>query len=308
MQANTSETSEQVKYCIFCKATKLKFAFIAKDKNRRGNDNIFTIKRCPKCGAGYTIPMLNDRELAQYYPTEYYDVRDNLRIESNKKSRRFREIGIKRIHKYIKSGLLLDIGAGTGRLLKTAREFGYQVEGLEISNEAAEFGRNTWGLNITGGNFEYVTLQKGYYDVVTLIHVFEHLRDPICAVQKLYDIIKPGGLIVIAVPNFDSIQSRLFRSHWFHLDVPRHLYHYPPAALQSILQRVGFNIMEINFFSREHNGVGILGSIMRLSPPGESFFHKVIRKTVGTLIANIISIIESWLKMGGTFEIYAIKE
>ncbi len=308
MNSNSHTHKTEVEYCIICSDARLKFYFSAKDRNRRVNNNIFNINICPNCGMGYTAPMLDSEDLLMYYPKEYYDVEENVKIELNQKSRRSREIIIRRIQKYFKSGLMLDIGSGTGRLLKTAKAFGFQVEGIELSKESVDFGRRIWDLNIIEGDFESINFPTNHYDVVTMIHVFEHLRDPIKSLKKLYEIIRPGGLLVIAVPNFNSFQSYVFRSRWFHLDIPRHFYHYPASVIQNVLQREGFKIREINFFSYEHNVPGILGSIIRLSPPGESIIHKFFRKTIGVSFAYIIAMMESVLKKSGTIEIYATKE
>jgi SAM-dependent methyltransferase len=228
-------------------------------------------------------------------------------MEASKAARLFRQDRIHRIQRYVASGKLIDIGSGTGMFLKTARESGFDVHGLEISKDAATFGNITWGLDIKQGNLYDCVFPPDRYDVVTLWHVFEHLHEPLVAVKQLYDMVKPGGLLVIAVPNIMSIQARLFRALWFHLDVPRHLFHHTPESIKMIAEAVGFKIVEINFFSREHNWAGILGSVMRLSPPNESLAHKVVRKLIGVPAARGIAFLEAMAGRGGTLELYATK-
>jgi SAM-dependent methyltransferase len=268
----------------------------------------FDIMSCPSCDFGHTFPRLSVNQLLRYYPTEYYSVDRSVLLEQKWQTRRYRKTRIQRIRRYVQSGLLLDIGCGPGMFLKTAKESGFETEGLEISPEAAQLGRKIWGLTIREGYLQEISFPADHYDVVTLWHVFEHLHNPVETAKQLHELTKRRGLLVVAVPNFASFQARAFRHRWFHLDVPRHLFHYSPSSLQRIIERVGFKTMEINYFSGEHNWAGILGSLMRLSPPGESLTHKAIRKILGAPLARGTAYLEALTGRGGTFELYAIKE
>ncbi len=294
--------------CTLCSGGHLEFLYHSKDRNRLVDGRMFSIMVCRSCGLGYTIPRLKGAELSRYYPSTYYGLNDNLQIEASNFSRRMRVIRVTRIKKYIGSGKLLDVGAGAGMFLKTAIEEGFEAEGLEISRDAAAFGKDVWKLNIRQGDFQNVQFPSNHYQVVTLSHVLEHLPNPLSAIRKLHDIIEPGGLLVISVPNFGSLQARLFRARWFHLDVPRHLFHFSPSVLSKLLESEDFVVKEINYFSEEHNWAGILGSIMRLSPPEELFLHKLARKTIGSALTKSVAFIESLVGRGGTFELYAFKK
>lgn len=292
--------------CIVC-GTVLPTSFFAEDRNRRIDNRQFEVRRCPSCGLGVTLHNLSDEELGRYYPKEYYSLDHNRQMEAKRSSRAFRRIRLERIRRYVARGELLDVGAGTGMFMKSANEAGFTVHGLELSSEASEFGSRTWGLAIEQGDLNRAVLPPDHYDVITLSHVFEHLRDPIACARKLYAATKPNGLLVLSVPNFESLQARLFRERWFHLDVPRHLFHYTPRSLTAIVEGVGFRTVDTIFFSSEHNWGGILGSVVRLSPPGESFIHKVLRKLAGVPVARVLASIEAAIGRGGTFELYARK-
>jgi 2-polyprenyl-3-methyl-5-hydroxy-6-metoxy-1,4-benzoquinol methylase len=253
------------------------------------------------------MPELSLDQLGRYYPDAYYSLDENIQMEASRVSRLFRNDRMNRIRRYVLSGKLLDIGSGTGMFLKTAREHGFEVHGLEISKSAATFGGSTWGLDIKQGNLQDSILPPDQYDVVTLWHVFEHLHEPLVVAKQLYDLTKPKGLLVIAVPNFASVQAHLFRGHWFHLDVPRHLFHHTPKSITTIVEAAGFKTVGMNFFSREHNWAGILGSVMRLSPPRERFVHKAVRKLIGVPLTKSVAFLEAMTGRGGTLEIYARK-
>jgi 2-polyprenyl-3-methyl-5-hydroxy-6-metoxy-1,4-benzoquinol methylase len=284
----------------------LTFAFPAKDRNRAVDAREFSIMRCPECGIGHTIPKLSAADLSRYYTHEYYSLDSNLELEAA--TRPYNQARIKAMRRFVERGKLLDIGAGTGMFLKAAQESGFDAEGLEISEDAAAFGRCQWNLNIRQGNLLETHFPDNHYDAVTLSHVFEHLHEPRRVAVQLHAMLKPGGVLVIAVPNFASMQAQVFRSRWFHLDVPRHVFHYSPQALTRLIETVGFRVVETNYFSAEHNWAGILGSVMRLSRPGESFPHKAMRKLLGMPIAKALAFAESALGRGGTFALYAIKQ
>jgi 2-polyprenyl-3-methyl-5-hydroxy-6-metoxy-1,4-benzoquinol methylase len=279
----------------------------ASDRNQQVSNRQFEVRRCDSCGLGVTRHELSDEELGQYYPAEYYSLDHNLRIEASRVSRALRKSQLVRIQRYVPNGLLLDVGAGTGMFLKSAREAGFAVQGFELSPEAAKFGSTTWGLPIEQGDLNSADLPARHYDVITLRHVFEHLRDPLTCLRKLYDATKANGLLVINVPNLDSLQARMFKNRWYHLDVPRHLYHYTPRSLTSIVEGVGFKTLDIHFFSSEHNWSGILGSLMRLNPPGENVTHKALRKMMGVPVTRALAFLEAAIGRGGTFELYARK-
>jgi 2-polyprenyl-3-methyl-5-hydroxy-6-metoxy-1,4-benzoquinol methylase len=292
--------------CEVCGSRQVERAFTARDRNRNIDERDFAIMRCAECGLGFTIPKLSAAELSRYYTYDYYSLDNSLELEEA--TRPHNQKRVERIRRFIPTGKLLDVGAGTGMFVKTAMRNGFDAEGLEISADAAAFGRKHWNLTITQGNLHEMQLPAATFDVVTLGHVFEHLHEPQQAAAQLHALLKPKGLLVIAVPNFVSIQARLFRSRWFHLDAPRHLVHYSPRNLTGLMERTGFSVVDMNFFSAEHNWAGILGSVMQLSRPHESFVHKLVRKSIGVPIARMLAVLEAALGRGGTFELYAIKQ
>jgi hypothetical protein len=125
--------------------------------------------------------------------------------------------------------------------------------------------------------------------------------------RKIRQILKPGGLLVIAVPNIASIQASVFGSRWYHLEVPRHAFHYSPATLGALLEQEGFQVKGVDHTSREHNGAGIYGSVIRLWIQDESLLHKVIRKTVARVLGDGLAAVESACKRGGTVTVIAEK-
>ena len=100
------------------------------------------------------------------------------------------------------------------------------------------------------------------FDAIILFHVLEHLSAPCEVLQHCEQALKPGGTLIVAVPNARSWQARIFGPTWFHLDVPRHLYHFSPASLSRALERVGLRPGSANFHSFEHDPFGWIQSLL----------------------------------------------
>ena len=126
------------------------------------------------------------------------------------------------------SGNLLDIGAGTGEFLKLAKDNGWNVDGVEPNEKArtlADEKKIILKSDLDGFSGEQ-------FDVVTLWHVLEHLPDLEEAIQKIEGLVKPGGVLIIAVPNFKSYDAKHYKNFWAAYDVPRHLWHFSRKSMQ----------------------------------------------------------------------------
>jgi SAM-dependent methyltransferase len=174
---------------------------------------------------------------------------------------------LREVERRREAGKLLDVGCGKGGFLRAARDRGWRCFGVEISPQASDDARRM-GLDVATGRFEDVHYPDGFFDVITMYHVLEHLHDPREALSKAYQLLKSEGLLVVAVPNFDSLQARIFRQRWYHLDAPRHLYHSTPRTLKMLLHEAGFKILETRWFSVEQDWVGIAGGIYPKLIPG----------------------------------------
>ena len=307
MKLKNSEALKDAQ-CGMCDKKTLECLYWAYDKNYGTTDERFMIVKCPNCNVVQTYPQPFVEKVEQYYPDQYFTNKSVEKYFVDNNVDKFQSDKVRKIKKYRASGRLLDIGCGVGYFVKAAMLSGYDVFGIEISSLATELGKKHGMLSITSGDFLSHPFEKDSFDIITLWHVFEHLPHPQKVLKKIYHVLRSQGLLVIAVPNFSSIQANFFREKWYHLEIPRHLFHYTPISLTRVVEEEGFSVNEINHFCREHNGSGILGSFMRISPPGESFVHKFVRKTIGVFSTNIVAWIESSISRGGTFELFAIKK
>ena len=127
-------------------------------------------------------------------------------------------------------GSLLDIGAGTGDFLKLAKNNHWDVKGIEPNENAANLARQK-GLVI---NESIDALEGQKFDVVTLWHVLEHLPDLEIIIEKIEALVKPGGILIVAVPNFRSYDAKFYKNYWAAYDTPRHLWHFSKVSMGKI--------------------------------------------------------------------------
>ena len=111
---------------------------------------------------------------------------------------------------------------------------------------------------------EDLPLEDAFFDVVSIWHVLEHVRNPSTTLRTIARTLKPGGVLALAVPNYSSLQRTLFGRDWFHLDCPRHLYHFRKRLLLKWLDDTGLTVATVGTFSAEQNLFGFVQSALNL--------------------------------------------
>lgn len=147
---------------------------------------------------------------------------------------RLLNLNVKRrlIEKYHKSGTLLDYGCGTGAFLLHMKKAGWNVQGMEPSGKARTIGSQN-GLEIQAD----IDSLSGSFDVITLWHVLEHVQDAHEVVDRLSRLLTPDGILVTAVPNRNSHDAKVYKSHWVAYDAPRHLQHFRPNDVACLFEK-----------------------------------------------------------------------
>jgi SAM-dependent methyltransferase len=138
-----------------------------------------------------------------------------------------------------KGARVLDIGCGNGRVMMQLRSVGWEVRGVEPDPKSAAHARIA-GLDVRTGLLEPGAWPEGHFDAITTNHVIEHLHDPVGILRTCAQVLKPGGQISIATPNFVSRGHQIFGRDWLALDVPRHLVLFTPSSLRKALEGSGF--------------------------------------------------------------------
>ena len=129
-----------------------------------------------------------------------------------------------------KVGSVLDVGAGTGEFLKSAKTKHWSVTGVEVNEKARRISKEK-GITLVESLDEVL---ENTYDVVTLWHVLEHLPNIKQQLVNLEALVKPGGVLIIAVPNYNSFDAKRYKNYWAAYDVPRHLWHFSRSSMRSL--------------------------------------------------------------------------
>jgi SAM-dependent methyltransferase len=137
-------------------------------------------------------------------------------------------------------GRLLDFGCGSGSYLWRMHQQGWKVLGVDRSESAVDYVRHELGLPALSGSLPHEELHDGYFDVITMWQSLEHVHAPMEVLRSARRLLAPGGKLIVAVPNIDSLPFRWFGPAWIGLDLPRHLSHFAPGTLTRMLQSTGF--------------------------------------------------------------------
>jgi SAM-dependent methyltransferase len=208
---------------------------------------------------------------------------------------------------------VLDAGAGRGGLVAELRDGGYSAEGIDPSPR---------GPGVSPASLEEHSAQG--LDAVVLWHVLEHVRDPLTALERSRGWLGPGGVVLVAVPNLDSLQARIAGPAWFHLDVPRHRTHFTARGVRDLLARARFEPIQVRHLVPEHNLHGMwLALLGRLGMTPGFAFHLLKRNVkpsardvvllfvAGPLLlapAVILELAAAALRRGGTIAVVARRQ
>jgi len=141
-------------------------------------------------------------------------------------------------------GRMIDVGCGNGGIVESAREYGWEAEGIDVDAGAIDNARGK-GLNVHSGTLAAQAYPDATFDLITMSHVIEHLHDPVGILRESHRVLKPDGLLMILTPNTSSTERERFGVHWFALDPPRHLILFNPRNLAGAARRAGFKDVRV---------------------------------------------------------------
>lgn len=199
-------------------------------------------------GQKYSIFQCNNCELGTINPifkVEYKDYAVDFYIKNQALFNVYMKEILDYVLQYKTKGKFLDIGANIGLLLNQARNKGFEVEGIEFSKTAIEYGRKTFNLKYYEKDIFSLNLKAENYDVVTMNHVLEHIEDVKKFLSEVHRILKPGGIMVVALPNFASISARVLKSRWASLQPQEHIWYFTPKSFAKLLQTQRFIIKQV---------------------------------------------------------------
>ncbi len=236
--------------CPLCgKADSRSFA-VTKDYNW-GISGSFNYLRCTDCGLVFQNTKCLGKKISQLYP-KFYGTHsaDSTEDFESKINTRANSIRAETLENFLASGAIFDVGCGSGFFLKFMRRRGWDVSGLDPAQEHVTFATDKLGLdNVSTGGWPPTYNKMKKVDVVSFLHVIEHLTHPTMAIAAAKNMMVPGGLLLIETPNIKSWPARIFRSRWVALDAPRHLNLFSPDNLQYALKKADFEILYVTTYS-----------------------------------------------------------
>lgn len=194
----------------------------------------------------YTDPKPEGEKLASYYESDdYISHTDGKRSIFEKVYHFIKAIALKNKLRLVnrlqnEKGNILDIGAGTGDFLALAKSDGWHVSAIEPSEKARRIAESK-GVLFTDAT---ETLPENSFDAITMWHVLEHVPDPELQLAELKRLLKPNGVVLIAVPNFKSYDAQVYGEFWAAYDVPRHLWHFSRTAISKLAMKSGLKLDE----------------------------------------------------------------
>lgn len=305
-------------------------------------DEEFTIVRCRQCTMVYLNPRPSSSLIGTYYPTVYYPPvsakpRSLSRQKGKKLSDRMKRWVLEEYYGYPSvdpaglirtlrrvllwpdkafrefmgrhplpwrgEGKVLDVGCGAGGNLKVLEKQGWNVSGIEISDVAAAHARALVSGAIHTGTLESAPFAPESFDLIFMNHSLEHFPSPVNGLLQVRRLLKDGGLLVLSVPNINSLEVKLFGWWWFGWDPPRHFYHFEKRTLFQALHQAGFQP------SCYRTGTGALFLMASLDRFWKQQFQSQVplRKFVDRIIARPLSLLAGHAGYGTEITVYAVK-
>lgn len=284
--------------CPVCEAARSPLFALAPDRLFGIAAGTFRLYRCSCCGCVFQSPFPDPDTLSTWYPKPYWWTESRgsgLAGFLGRLERTYREFVAMDHVRFLErhaSGAgagrtLLDIGCSSGTFLHLARRRGFLPHGIDVSPQAVEAARRQYDLPVRQGDVASDAWEGRTFDFVTMFHVLEHLPDPCAALSCAGAMLKPGGSLILQVPNVSSCQARIFGTRWYGLDVPRHLVNFTPQGLRHLLDRAGLSCRIVRRFSLRDNPASLASS---LAPALDPIGRKGRGKSMGAAVEGALEL------------------
>ncbi len=212
-----------------------------------GTPKEFVYVKCKRCDLVFLQPLPVPSELVSSYPKEYYENSWKDRLSYNALLI-LERLTLGRSVPGPQASPVLDIGTGTGSFLEILKNRGSKAYGVE-PYEPGYAAAKRRGLEVFHGFLTEAKLPDKFFGLVILNHVLEHVSKPSDLLQEIRRVLRPGGVLIVGIPNIDSFAFRAMRSDWFALDPPRHLFHFSPKTIKLYAEKSGLELTRIRYNS-----------------------------------------------------------
>lgn len=238
---------EKLNLCPVCEGKSLD-AFMTVDDHFLSLEK-FELVKCANCSFVFTNPRPKAAELQKYYESEDYFSHSKKKkglitflydmVKKHSLSKKYSLIS-----NYKSGGNILDIGCATGEFLNFFTQKGWETMGIEPAENPRNFAIENYGLDVKPEE-SLDALKSKSFDVITMWHVLEHVPDLNERIQQIRKLLKPDGLLLVALPNYLSWDAKHYKSFWAGYDVPRHLYHFAQPTVSKLMSKHHFKVIEI---------------------------------------------------------------
>jgi 2-polyprenyl-3-methyl-5-hydroxy-6-metoxy-1,4-benzoquinol methylase len=219
--------------------------------------NPISLVRCPFCGAVYMQEQAFDPTLYDYY--DWYLGRTKEEVFDPITRKRYLAL-LQQLGSRTRGRRVIDIGCGKGDFIDAALSAGWSALGVELSPAAAKVARQ-FDLPVVNRDVFLPSDDLGTYDLLTMFEVIEHVERPARLLQRAEELVRPGGLVYVTTPNFDSLDRRFLGPRWAAVN-REHLTYLTPRTLRELVARhTNLNLVEL---STRNVSVGCLMHIRSL--------------------------------------------
>ncbi|MFH1350402.1 MAG: class I SAM-dependent methyltransferase, partial [Pseudomonadota bacterium] len=242
----------------------------------------FTLVLCGKCKLIRTRPFPSDQLLHKHGFAGYYGKKSDKFIPAFQRIRNGTMRSRARSYlSFIPDGIekpkILDVGCGEGRLLNAFLDYGCDCWGIEHPHFPSERFISKDRILYSQDGFGLIDVPEGGFDLIFLWHALEHMDDPQKIFKRLYKLLASEGTLVLAVPNFSSLESKRFREFWFHLDIPWHKYHFSELSIGYLIKRNKFKIIRSSTLCFELGLYGFIQSILNSMGWPKNEFYEALK-------------------------------
>jgi len=262
--------------------------------------------KCIRCGMVFSNPqVIEDKIIDSYKSCKSNDLWTDVLLSDAQFSfdrKRYIKL-LDEIEEYIAHrGRLLDVGCSIGHFLACAKERGWDVRGLELNNRAIREAKKRFGLELIPKTLKKAGFPPNYFDVVTVLFLLEHSPRPIELLSEVYTVLNEKGILVIHVPNVESLAVRIMHEKTFTFDGRNHLLYFSVETLKKALEIVGYKILHYE------TAVSSLKPVLNYLNFEDPYLSDMSDKV---LPSDLIRLIDEWIvktKLGYYIYMYAIKE
>jgi len=252
VRAEASPPTEGSNACPLCGATTTDRPILSSPDRLYETPGTFCVLVCQSCSVGWTLPRASTQELGAFYPETYMAYvppeRGLLRVvqrlgQRTSIRRQFARRPLSQLG-FVSQGDVLDVGCGSGEQGAELVRRGWRVAGIDPSEQACA-AASSRGVQAVVATLESAPFAPESFDAVVMNHSLEHVADPRDDLGRVFRLLRPGGLLLITVPNFASWQRVRFGTNWLALELPRHRTHFTPRSLGRALAAEGFEVASI---------------------------------------------------------------